>query len=202
MWYGASFQKIIFCFPAESFTIYGIGCPLTMGTPDIITGLSGMKNAQIEIEHVMKNIDIRKALLMLTLVLSGSSAAASYEVRSDLLGRKQIYFNDNLVVTAKEKQGGVFYYDAERTEIGHSRVLADGCTVYFDAGGTLQGTSCSDGRGHTEYRDASGAELEAGAEIPVMFYDEVIVSNGSPEHALRNGGFSGSPDGGRTLKLF
>lgn len=161
-----------------------------------------MKNARIEIEHVMKNIDIRKVLLTLTLVLSGSAAAASYEVRSDLLGRKQIYFNDNLVVTAKEKQGGIFYYDAERTEIGHSRALTDGCTVYFDAGGTLQGTSCSDGRGHTEYRDASGAELEAGAEIPVMFYGEVIVSNGAPERSLRNGGVSGRPDGGHSLKLF
>ena len=144
-----------------------------------------MKNARIEFEHVMKNMDIVKIMLSLTLGISGSVMASSYEVRTDLLGRRQVYLNDSLVVTAAEKQGGTFYYDAERNEIGHSVILADGCTVYFDASGMLQGSSCAGPRGLSEYRDADGRELEIGEEVPVMFFDEVIGS-GTPS-AVREG---------------
>lgn len=137
-----------------------------------------MKNARIEIEHVMKSMDIVKILLTLALGISGSAVASSYEVRTDLLGRRQVYLNDSLVVTAAEKQGGTFYYDAERNEIGHALILADGCTVYFDALGELQGTSCANSQGRPEYRDADGRELETGEEKTVMFFEEIIGSGG------------------------
>jgi|SRR5574344_123674 hypothetical protein len=124
-----------------------------------------------------------KKLLLTTLAAlimlgAGTSYAHTYQVKSDMLGRKQIYQDGSLVAMAKSTKDGITqYFDNDRIQIGYSKIASDGSVVYFNAENVLIGSSIVGMDGVTYYYDNKEKLIGNSKTEPnnaLMFFDVVI----------------------------
>lgn len=112
------------------------------------------------------------------LLAMANSYAQTFQVKTDILGRKQIYQDGSLIATAKNTREGITqYFDNDYEPLGHSSVIKDGTVVYYNAQNEFVGSSKVAADGVTYYYDSSEKLIGTSKTEPnnaLMFFDVMI----------------------------